>query len=134
MRARFQADTVQSDAERVLRTLSTIEREVECGDDGARARYVMRIMPYRTADNVIAGVVITFVDITKITAAEVRIGELTRDLRERIQSLETLLDVVPVGIAIVRDRGNDEVVVNDPPFEFELHATCAFRREFDYSG
>ena len=29
---------------------------------------------------------------------------------------------------------NDEVVVNDPPFEFELHATCAFRREFDYSG
>ena len=29
---------------------------------------------------------------------------------------------------------NDEVVVDDPPFSFELHGTCAFRREFDYRG
>jgi len=29
---------------------------------------------------------------------------------------------------------NDEVVVRDPPFDFELHGTCAFRRDFDYSG
>ena len=26
------------------------------------------------------------------------------------------------------------VVVEDPPFSFELHGTCAFRREFDYRG
>src|SRR5207244_2053000 len=29
---------------------------------------------------------------------------------------------------------NEEVVVHDAPFEFELRGTCAFRREFDYSG
>jgi hypothetical protein len=29
---------------------------------------------------------------------------------------------------------NDEVVVDDPPFAFELYGTCAFRREFDYRG
>jgi hypothetical protein len=29
---------------------------------------------------------------------------------------------------------NDEVVVRDPPFDFELRGTCAFTREFDYSG
>jgi Protein of unknown function (DUF1326) len=29
---------------------------------------------------------------------------------------------------------NDEVVVDDPPFGFELRGTCAFRREFDYRG
>ena len=29
---------------------------------------------------------------------------------------------------------NDEVVVDDPPFAFELRGTCAFRREFDYRG
>jgi hypothetical protein len=29
---------------------------------------------------------------------------------------------------------NDEVVVDDPPFTFELHGTCGFRREFDYRG
>lgn len=28
----------------------------------------------------------------------------------------------------------DEVVVHDPPFDFELRGTCAFRRDFDYSG
>ena len=55
------------------------------------------MMPYRTVDNVIGGVVITFVDITRITAAETRIGELTLDLRNRVQSLETLLNLLPVG-------------------------------------
>jgi hypothetical protein len=29
---------------------------------------------------------------------------------------------------------NDEVVVDDPPFAFELRGTCAFARDFDYSG
>jgi hypothetical protein len=29
---------------------------------------------------------------------------------------------------------NDEVVVDDSPFEFELHGTCAFTRDFDYTG
>jgi Protein of unknown function (DUF1326) len=29
---------------------------------------------------------------------------------------------------------NEEVVVHDPPFDFELRGTCAFRRDFDYSG
>ena len=37
-----------------------------------------------------------------------------------------------------RSRGtelvNDEVIVNDPPFAFELHGTCAYTRDFDCSG
>jgi two-component system, chemotaxis family, CheB/CheR fusion protein len=111
VRARFQADMVQDDAERVLRTLATIERQIESADSGQR--YVMRMMPYRTVDNVIAGVVITFVDVTRMTAAETLIGELTRDLRERISNLETLLDMVPVGIVIVQDSQRpDEVRIN----------------------
>jgi hypothetical protein len=28
----------------------------------------------------------------------------------------------------------DDLVVDDPPFAFELHGTCAFTREFEYSG
>ena len=111
VRARFQADTVQEDAERVLRTLATIERQIVSIDTGAR--YVMRMMPYRTVDNVIAGAVITFVDVTKISAAEARIDELTRDLRNRIVRLETLLDMVPVGILILDDiHRTQEVQVN----------------------
>jgi two-component system CheB/CheR fusion protein len=119
VRARFHADTVQDDAERVLRTLSTLERQIESSDSGAR--YVMRMLPYRTVDNVIAGVVLTFVDITRITAAEARIDELTHDLRERLTNLEALLNLVPVGILIVHEDGVVQVnqfgamLVGEPP-------------------
>ena len=43
------------------------ESEV-CTKDGAW--YLMRIMPYRTADNVIDGLVLTFVDIQRLKAGE----------------------------------------------------------------
>ncbi len=110
VRARFRSDTVQEDAERVLRTLSTIEHQVESNYNDAR--YMMRMMPYRTVDDVIGGVVITFVDITKISAAEMRIGELTHDLRNRIQNLETLLNLLPVGILMFENNRIDQLRVN----------------------
>ena len=48
---------------KVLRSLSVIEHEVAVAQDGAT--FVMRIRPYRTVNDVIAGAVITFVDITE---------------------------------------------------------------------
>jgi hypothetical protein len=45
----------------VLRTLVFIEKAVATRDG---RWYRVRIMPYRTQDNVIDGVVITFIDIT----------------------------------------------------------------------
>ena len=109
VRTRFQSDTVQKDAERVMRTLGTIERQIASNND---QRYIMRMMPYRTVDNVIAGVVITFADVTRITAAEARINELTHDLRNRIQSLETLVNMLPVGILIIEDNRSERVRIN----------------------
>ncbi|MDQ7785386.1 MAG: PAS domain-containing protein, partial [Desulfomonilaceae bacterium] len=47
------------DAQEVLRTLVPKEEEIQTNDD---RWYSMRILPYRTVDNVIEGVVITFVD------------------------------------------------------------------------
>ena len=110
MCARFQPESIQQDAERVLRTLGTIERQVHGLDSDAT--YVMRILPYRTVDNMISGVVLTFTDITRISAAEARIGELAHDLRNRVESLETLLDLVPVGIFIVEDAEREHIRVN----------------------
>jgi len=110
IRTHLDADTVGKDAERVLRTLSSIERKVESRDNGAR--YVMRLIPYRTLDDVIAGVVITFVDITKITAAEARINDLAIDLRNRVQSIESLVDLVPVGVMVVEDNAVANIKVN----------------------
>jgi two-component system CheB/CheR fusion protein len=50
------------DAEEVLRTLAFKEKQITTKD---RQRFVVRIMPYRTLENVIDGVVITFSDISK---------------------------------------------------------------------
>ncbi len=49
------------DAKEVLRTLVFCEKQVTTHDS---RRFVVRIMPYRTLENVIDGVVITFSDIT----------------------------------------------------------------------
>ncbi|TGQ67417.1 PAS domain-containing protein [Mesorhizobium sp. M00.F.Ca.ET.186.01.1.1] len=110
VRPRFAADSLQADIEQVLQRLGTIEREVSSIESSTR--YIMRVLPYRTVDNVIAGVVVTFVDITKMARAEERIGTLAHDLRNRIESLETLLDLVPVGILIAEDGPTPEMRAN----------------------
>ncbi len=51
-----------ADARAVLETLAPIEREVGAGTG---LWYIRRILPYRTQDDVIEGVVITFTDITE---------------------------------------------------------------------
>jgi two-component system CheB/CheR fusion protein len=50
-----------SDAETVLRTLVPVEREIEARTG---SWYIRRILPYRSKGHGVAGVVITFVDIT----------------------------------------------------------------------
>ena len=59
------------DAEEVLRTLVFVDREIATGD---QRWFQVKIMPYRTIDNVIDGVVITFNDISaaKRLEAELR--------------------------------------------------------------
>jgi two-component system, chemotaxis family, CheB/CheR fusion protein len=55
-------DALLADAQTVLQTLAPLEREI-----GAQsgAWYIRRILPYRTQDNGVEGVVITFTDITE---------------------------------------------------------------------
>jgi len=54
-------------ADKVLSSLEKIEMEVK---SKAGSWYNMRIAPYRTLENVIEGVVITFLDITRVKLAE----------------------------------------------------------------
>ena len=58
---------LEDDCRRVLRALSALEREV-ADKDGIW--YLMRIKPYRTAENLIEGLVITFVNIQRLKTAE----------------------------------------------------------------
>jgi two-component system CheB/CheR fusion protein len=70
------------DVQEVLRTLVPVEKEVKTRDE---SWYLARILPYRTLDDHIDGVVITFSDITKAKTLEV-------DLREKEARLQSLLD------------------------------------------
>lgn len=54
---------LRRDVTKVLGTFQTVEHEVQIPDDNIVL--LMRILPYRTVDNVIDGVVITFTDITE---------------------------------------------------------------------
>jgi len=55
-------DALMADAVQVLSTLTPIEKEIRARTG---AWYIRRILPYRTSDNGVAGIVITFVDITE---------------------------------------------------------------------
>jgi two-component system CheB/CheR fusion protein len=59
---------LQRDARTVLRTLTMLERQVSLED--GRMTFILRLRPYRTVDDVIDGVVVTFVDITARAAAD----------------------------------------------------------------
>jgi two-component system CheB/CheR fusion protein len=69
-----------ADCHEVLKTLVFKEREVLTKDG---SWYLMRIVPYRTAENVIDGLVLTFVDVSQLREAE-RAGEMARMYFERI--------------------------------------------------
>lgn len=65
---------LERDVRKVMRTLERIEQEVSTTDRSAI--YLMRILPYRTVENVIDGVVITFIDITERKRAEEGLAQL----------------------------------------------------------
>ncbi|NTV70275.1 MAG: PAS domain-containing protein [Azonexaceae bacterium] len=58
---------LQNDARNVLRTLAFCEKQITSNDG---CWYTVRIMPYRTLENVIDGVVITFIDISEAKRLE----------------------------------------------------------------
>jgi two-component system CheB/CheR fusion protein len=65
-------DDLLKDIHEILTNLGRVEKEVR---SQSGRWYFMRILPYRTTDNAIDGVVVTFVDITKQRQAEEKLGE-----------------------------------------------------------
>ncbi|HEX6625630.1 MAG TPA: PAS domain S-box protein, partial [Pyrinomonadaceae bacterium] len=63
----FPHDGLLADIETVLDRLQSVEREVGTRDGRF---YLMRVVPYRTAEDRIEGVVLNFVDITQLRRAE----------------------------------------------------------------
>jgi two-component system CheB/CheR fusion protein len=63
-----------NDAKRVLDTLAPVEREVS--DIKGEKHYLMRVLPYRTTEGEAKGIVVTLIDITERTLAEVETRRL----------------------------------------------------------
>lgn len=59
--------TLASDCTRVITTLEATEREIRSADG---KWYILRIVPYRTINNVISGAVVTFTDISALKATQ----------------------------------------------------------------
>jgi two-component system CheB/CheR fusion protein len=71
-------DKFIDDVKSVIQTLQPVEREIQSQD---KYVYLMRIIPYRTAENAINGIIITFVDITMLQQSR----ELVDSLRNRLE-------------------------------------------------
>lgn len=84
-------DTLLQDARNVFETLVPKEIEVQTTDD---RWYLMRILPYRTQENVIDGVVITFVNITTLRTVQKRLrdSELAEQAHAFAESIVETVD------------------------------------------
>ena len=80
IKANIEGEELLAKAQSVLETLIPFEQEVHTHNG---AWYLVRIQPYRTLDNVIEGVVLTFTDISKRIEAESAV-QLARELAENI--------------------------------------------------
>ncbi|MFO0847225.1 MAG: chemotaxis protein CheB [Gemmataceae bacterium] len=91
---RFDDPHLDNDCRAVLERLVPAEREV-AGADGRH--YLRRVLPYRTTDNRIDGVVVTFVDITARKAAEAALrenmAELTRFNQTMVSREERMIEL-----------------------------------------
>lgn len=90
---RLQDADLMYHAKQVLGELAPVDREVR-SDDGQW--YIMRILPYRTIDDRIDGLVIAFIDITQRRRAEEELREAKRYAEHIVETIqEPLLVLTP---------------------------------------
>jgi two-component system CheB/CheR fusion protein len=84
IRSRVSFEDLLDDVRKVMRTLGAVEREIDSIND---TRYMVRILPYRSVDNFIGGVVITFTNLTPLTRAQLAL----RQSEERFRAIANLV-------------------------------------------
>lgn len=92
---------LEEDAKQVLQTLAVIERDVR----GTNSEwFIARLRPYRTVEDKIDGVVITFVDVTQLKQAKDALRQLNETLEERVNQRTRELDEANRKIVLARDQ------------------------------
>jgi two-component system CheB/CheR fusion protein len=90
-------DNLIEDCERVMATLIPIEHEVQ---DTSGRSYLVRLIPYRTSENVIEGIVMTTIDINRTKQAEELFRKSLADVKEHESALSAMIEHIPMGIVI----------------------------------
>jgi two-component system CheB/CheR fusion protein len=103
-------DLLTEDAEHVLATLKTVEREVVSNDG---RWYISRMVPYRTVEDHISGVVLTFVDITERKLAEQERERLLGELDRQSTLLQAVVRQMPIGIIIAEAPSGRMILGNE---------------------
>jgi two-component system, chemotaxis family, CheB/CheR fusion protein len=80
------------DAQVVLEKLVTVEREVTTPVDGRS--FLMRVLPYRTTDGKIEGVVVTLIDITELKRTEKEIVKAKEEWERTFASVPDLITIL----------------------------------------
>jgi two-component system CheB/CheR fusion protein len=114
-------DRMMDDCREVLRTLVPKETEVHTRSD---AWHLMRIMPYRTAENVIDGVVLTFVNVSPLKVAKQEVTAIggcfegiVQTAREPLALLDGEFRVVAANGALASFCDGQKDVAGKPIFE-----------------
>ncbi|WMD22456.1 CheR family methyltransferase [Achromobacter seleniivolatilans] len=90
--SRFDLPSFASDIAQVYTHYQPIERRIAGTLDGKH--YLLRLVPYRSSDSQVDGVVVTFIDVTLITRAERRHRTLITELQHRTRNLLALVQSV----------------------------------------
>jgi two-component system CheB/CheR fusion protein len=88
---RLEYDSLLADARKVLSNLAPIRHEIRSRDD---RWYDVRLRPYRTVDDKIDGVVLTFVDMTDRKTMETQQRLLLRELTHRVKNTLTVVQSI----------------------------------------
>ena len=122
---KLQYNGLLHDAETVLEKLTIVEREVTTSDNRF---YMMRLLPYRTSDDRINGVVITFFDITGRKESEEalrrseekyrlqleqEVADRTRELRENYDLLQTVYNTTLIGMSVIEPVRDSKGKITD---------------------
>jgi two-component system CheB/CheR fusion protein len=111
----LQYPDIETHARRVLKTLTTIETVISANEN---RWYSVRIMPYRTHDDRIDGLVITFTDISEAKRLEIKLGLQSDALAVSETRYRRLFESAKDGILILNAGTGQILDVN--PFLIEL--------------
>ncbi|HEV7135141.1 MAG TPA: chemotaxis protein CheB [Steroidobacteraceae bacterium] len=118
---KFSGGELMGDARQVMAKLVPLESEVL---SHSGRWYLMRTLPYRTEDNHIAGVVITFIDLTARKQAEQAITASQERLRAVIEQLPAavLVAEAPAGNLLLGNRQAAQLFNQPFPLPFIGHS------------